>query len=63
MPDDKTKRGPADASRININEDYEVSHWTKTFGCTREQLIDAVNTVGVMVQAVRTHLAKKNKKS
>ena len=24
MTDDKTNRGPADGSRINVNEDYEL---------------------------------------
>ncbi len=30
MADDKTKRGPADRSRINVNEEYEVRYWTGT---------------------------------
>jgi len=38
MPDDKTKRGPADRSRINVNEPYELDYWSKEFDLTPEQL-------------------------
>jgi hypothetical protein len=34
MPDDRSIRGPADRSRINVNEAYEVAYWAKEFGCT-----------------------------
>ena len=38
MPDDKTRRGPADRSRINVNEPYELDYWSKEFDLTPEQL-------------------------
>ena len=38
MPDDPSKRGPADRSRINIHESYEVRYWCGAFGCTEQQL-------------------------
>ena len=38
MTDDKTKRGPADRSRINVNEPYELDYWSKEFDLTPEQL-------------------------
>jgi hypothetical protein len=56
MPDDRTIRGPADRSRINVNESYEVRYWCQHFGCTEQQLRDAVKAVGVMADAVRRHL-------
>ena len=59
MPDDKSKRGPADSSRINIHEDYEVSYWTKKFGCTKAELEAAVKKVGVMASDVEKELKKK----
>jgi hypothetical protein len=58
MPDDPNQRGPADATRININQDHEVEYWTKKFGCTRAQLIDCVKKVGPMVADVRRCLGK-----
>ena len=38
MSDDKSKRGPQDASRVNVNADYEVAYWTKRFGVNADQL-------------------------
>lgn len=49
MADDPSKKGPADANRININEPYEVEYWTMKFGVTAEQLKACVKKVGVMV--------------
>ncbi|AMJ65928.1 DUF3606 domain-containing protein [Hymenobacter sp. PAMC 26628] len=56
MSDDRTNRGPADRSRINVNEDYEVRYWCKEFGCTEAQLRAAVKAVGVMADKVRQYL-------
>ena len=41
-----TNRGEPDRSRINLNEDYEVSYWSERFGITKEQLMKAVEKVG-----------------
>lgn len=57
--DDKTKRGPADRSRINMHEDYEVAYWTKLFGVTRQQLQNAVNAVGNSAEKVAQYLASR----
>ena len=37
MTDDRTNRGAQDRSRISFEEDYEVMHWTKKFGVSRER--------------------------
>jgi hypothetical protein len=58
MPDDKSKRGPADRSRINIHESYELEYWTKHFGVTKQQIIDCVKQVGVMAKDVQRALGK-----
>ena len=58
MADDKTKRGPQDASRINVHEEYEVRYWTEKFGCTEEELKTAVKKVGVMAKDVEKELKK-----
>lgn len=58
MPDDKTKRRPQDASKINIHEPYEVNWWTDKFNVTKAQLVAAVNSVGVSAAAVAKHLGK-----
>ena len=56
MADDKTKRGPQDAQRVNVHEEYEVRHWTEKFHCTAEQLKAAVKKVGVMAADVEREL-------
>lgn len=56
MADDKTKRGPQDAARINIHEEYELTYWTDRFGVSAEQLRAAVNKVGVSAEAVEREL-------
>lgn len=60
MSDDKSQRGPADASRINMGEDYEVQYWTKRFGVSREELQNAVDRAGVSADAVARELGKTN---
>jgi hypothetical protein len=58
MGDDRTKRGPADRSRINVGEDYEVEYWTDDLGVTRDRLREAVKAVGPSVEAVREYLGQ-----
>jgi hypothetical protein len=58
MSDDKTSRGPADASRINVHEDYELRYWSQKFGVSVEQLKAAVQAVGVMAKDVEAQLKK-----
>jgi hypothetical protein len=56
MTDDKGNRGPADRSRINMDEDYEVDYWTHALGVSKEQLAAAVGAVGPMADAVKRYL-------
>jgi len=58
MSDNKTIRGPADAQRINVNEDYEVLYWTTELEVTEEKLRETVKRVGVMASDVREALGK-----
>ncbi len=58
MPDDTSKRGPRDASRINVHEEWELRYWSKELGVTPEELRAAVAKVGVMASAVRKELGK-----
>jgi len=56
MSDDKTNRGPADRSRINLEEPYEVEYWSKKFGISPERLRQAVASYGVSADEVEQHL-------
>jgi len=58
MSDDKKNTGSPDRDRINVNEDYELQHWTKSLGVSADELRAAVKAVGPTVDAVRTHLGK-----
>jgi hypothetical protein len=58
MADDLKNRGAQDRSRVNIHEDYEVRYWTKKWGVTREQLVEAVQKAGVSAEAVARQLGK-----
>ncbi|MET3178956.1 DUF3606 domain-containing protein [Variovorax sp. NFACC27] len=58
MADDLNKRGPQDASRINVNEAHEVRYWTQTLGVTEAQLRSAIAAAGVEVKDVRAYLGK-----
>lgn len=60
MPDDRTSRGPQDASRIALGQDYEVEYWTERFGVTRHELEQAVRDVGNSADAVERHLRSRN---
>jgi hypothetical protein len=57
MADDKTRRGQPDRSKINMSEDYEVQHWTKHLGISREKLQQLIDKVGNSAAAVRKELA------
>jgi len=57
--DDKSKKGPQDAARINVNEDYEVRYWAGKFNVSAEKLKQAVEKVGVSAQAVEEYLKGK----
>lgn len=58
MPDNLNIRRPADASRVNIHEAWEVEYWTKKFGVTKAQLEAAVKAVGTSSAAVARYLGK-----
>lgn len=56
MSDGKKFKAPVDSKRINVHEKYEINCWTRTLNVTKEQLISAVNRVGVMVEDVKRFL-------
>lgn len=58
MSDDKTQRTPADASRISLEEDYEVAYWTDALDVGEDQLREAVDAVGNSADAVKAYLGR-----
>ncbi len=58
MADNKKLTGSPDNKRIDIHDHNEVRNWTKSFGCTQDELKKAVNAVGTSAAAVKKHLSK-----
>ena len=58
MSDDLKNRGPADRSKVNVHESWELEYWSKKWGVTHQQLKDAVAAVGTSAAAVARHLGK-----
>jgi hypothetical protein len=56
MPDDLSKKGPADRSRINLSEPYEVQYWADKFDVSKERLSEVVRKVGDSADAVAREL-------
>jgi hypothetical protein len=58
MADNTNDRGPADRSRISLEQEHEIRYWTSAFDCTEEELRHAVASVGSSADAVRTSLGR-----
>jgi hypothetical protein len=59
MSDDKAKKRPQDASKVNVHEQYEVEYWSKKFGVTPDQLRAAVSRVGTSAEKVEQELKRR----
>lgn len=59
MSDNTHSRNGSDRLRINLNEDYEVAHWTRKFGISHELLKDAIDEVGDRVHDVDEYLQER----
>jgi hypothetical protein len=57
---DGKKRAPQDIMLIRLEENYEVTYWTREFGVTRHRLEQAVKAVvPSLEESARCHLARK----
>lgn len=48
---------PIDRSHIELTEDYELRFWTGYFACSSQELLDAIEAVGVDATAVSGFIA------
>ena len=55
---EKQKKRTQDDIRIDVDQDYELSYWTKKFGISRDELKKAVDEVGPYVLKVKKLLEK-----
>jgi hypothetical protein len=58
MSDDLSKKRPQDATKVNVNESWELTYWSEKFGVTKDQLKNAVKAVGTSAALVKKHLGK-----
>jgi len=56
MAANNRERGPVDSERVDLSEDDELRYWTTRLGCTAEQLVVALQAVGVSAAAVGAYL-------
>jgi hypothetical protein len=56
MIDDQSRAGPPDASHVSLEDGDAVDYWTSRFDVSREELEEAVDTVGDSVDAVAAYL-------
>jgi hypothetical protein len=52
------KHVPLDPEKININEELEINFWSNEFKVSKEQLMEAVDSVGCFPGAVKYYLMK-----
>jgi hypothetical protein len=59
MADNLSDRGARDRARIDVHQAHELRYWSKKFGVSEDELRQAVEQVGPMVQNVEGRLGKK----
>lgn len=55
MGDNKQSTGQ-DRKLISLEQEYEIRDWTKSLGCTEDELRASVKAVGHSAEAVRQYL-------
>ena len=58
MADNLKERAPQDASRIILNEEWEVRYWTRTLGVDKARLEELVSQHGNSADSVRRAIGK-----
>ena len=58
MPDDKTKKFPHDAKRVDVNDSDEVRYWRHKFHCSEKMLKKAVANVGDLAVDVENEVER-----
>jgi hypothetical protein len=56
MIHDQSRAGPPEASHVALEDADAVDYWTSRFDVSREELEEAVDTVGDSVDAVAAYL-------
>ena len=51
---------PVDAVEINLTEEADLLYWTQAMDCSTHKLINAVQSVGIAVAAIKDHLKQRS---
>jgi hypothetical protein len=62
MSDDKNKRDARDRNRVSGSEDYELYYLEEKLGVSREEVLDAIASVGNDREKVEAYLSSKKSK-
>ncbi len=49
QPTNHISRGPRDRTRVDVDQLWEVQWWSKGFGVSTQEVLDAVREVGPLV--------------
>ncbi|HXJ49907.1 MAG TPA: DUF3606 domain-containing protein [Burkholderiales bacterium] len=56
MADNPGEIGRQDDARINVNQDHELTYWSRKLGVSRDRLREAVARAGPLVRNVEREL-------
>jgi hypothetical protein len=56
MYDDREKGDHQDRARINTNDAWQITYWTRVLGLTEQRLVALIKEVGPMVANVKKKL-------
>ncbi len=59
MTDQLHQTRPQDAGKNNDHEEWEILYWTEHFGCTREQLLAAVESDSSAARALEKYVTER----
>ncbi len=51
---------PVDAVEINLTEEADLLYWTQAMSCSTHELINAVQSVGISLAAIKGHLKQRS---
>jgi hypothetical protein len=56
MSDNLKRKRPEDATKINVNQRWELEYWSRKLGASKEKLKQAVKAVGPSALLVKVRL-------
>lgn len=56
-----TSNAASGSKFISLQRPHEVRYWTRSFGCTEDELRDAVMAIGYSVAELRLYLVRRRR--